>query len=273
MYKGNRIQKVLAHWMPWFARDGKHCEVGYVSNNPYTISRQLLAMKAEGIDGVIATFDGSAVDPQGTLATREMCFQCSQTGMLFALLVNSSMVKFRPDMSVTPQIEVMRRINEPIVQEMLSSSAYVPEKYILEFDLSTLGVDFVALAKTFANKYIFLSKHTGFSWPEITNTLQTLQKDNPNPTMMIPGVCGKIFDGGNPPTGTRDYGVSVWDKTIPARSLASMAGQTYLDQLNLVNQSAKYIGLVTWNDYDEGYMAERSIFQTCAKSVTLRHSG
>jgi hypothetical protein len=236
--------KLLAHVMGWFGEPGHaHRMTRYASNDPYVVERQLSAMKAVGIDGVILTWQGltNAFLHQSAV---EMCYQAAHCGMLFGLLLDPWICKS----AANKEQAILDSLNSPSTQRMLSSSAYLPERYVLDFDT---GADFTKIAAARPD-LVFLKRHVGYSWPEITNTLATLKNDNANPAMKIPGICMGFNDGGFVKAdGTRDYGKSVWDSSVPTRVIDAQAGNTYFDQLAVTPVSAPYIAIVTWNDHDE----------------------
>src|SRR5947199_8849385 len=57
LYPGNRT-KIYAHFMPWFG-DPRHMSVGYNSQDPAQIHRQITDMISRGIDGMIIACYGS----------------------------------------------------------------------------------------------------------------------------------------------------------------------------------------------------------------------
>src|SRR6476620_8565872 len=68
LYPGSSRQ-VYAHLMPWFG-DPRHMNVGYNSQDPAQIHRQITDMISRGIDGVIIDWYGfrDTVTNQNTLA-------------------------------------------------------------------------------------------------------------------------------------------------------------------------------------------------------------
>lgn len=281
--------KLLAHVMAWFG-EGTHVHRvnRYQSDDPFVVAAQLDNMQALGIDGVIGTWQGATVGPVQTRAYQLFSEMCAERGMLFAFLLDPWLVKGRANTSVSPVQEVINRLNDPVVQEILNAPSYIPEKAILEFDLSSSGVmganvvDFSQVAKALP-QYKFLSKHTGYSWPEITNTLATLQKDNANFTMLIPGVCVQFNDGGTPYImsgttmnysvtttnwgGLRDYAHSVWDNTTGTRVIDHQGGNTFMDHVASVPKTAPYAAVVTWNDSDEGTDIEKFAVMCSGKRI------
>lgn len=253
-YKG----LLLAHWMPWFGGT-KHRDVGYQSWKPWVVGQQLKAMQNEGVEGVIATWNGDTVDPQAHAATVEMCYQCEGRGMKFALLLNPPMVQYRADKTVTPNQEVMNRLLTTDAYYILHSTAYW-KNYVLEFSLSTQGVDVAALQKSMSG-IAFLSKHTGFTWPEkaggtltaSANTLATQKKDYAGGTVKAAGIAQEFCDG-NP----ANLNQSVWDATKPVTVIPSQAGDFWYQQLDQIPKDVEALAIVTWNDYEEGTQIEPS---------------
>jgi hypothetical protein len=254
--------KLLTHWMGWHGQPSRVNHVTrYRSVDPWAIDAQLDAMQAVGIDGAIATWQGPTVNPYLHQATIGLCERLGRRQMLFALLLDPWIAKGQPN----PTQVATAALQHPDTVEMLASSAYLPEKYVLEFDLASAGVNVPQLVAAFPKSPI-ISKHSGYSWPEISSTMAILAADNANPAMKIPGVILQFFDGGQPlPAGSftnaplwngnRDYNTSVWGGS-PARMIEHQAGNIFLDSAALVPKSAPYAAVVTWNDYEEGTAIE-----------------
>jgi len=107
------------------------------------------------------------------------------------------------------------------------STAYLPEKYVLDFLDPASMVDLAKVGA--ATGMNILHKHVGYSWPEIANTVAQLKRDNEQSEMKIPGLCMGFNDAGKLlPTGMRDYSQSVWGGG-PARVNRSSGGE-FLDR-------------------------------------------
>lgn len=234
---------LLTHVMGWFGDSHYHPMTRYRSNDPYTIHKQLDVMQAVGIDGVILTWQGVTVNPLLHQTACEMSFQCAERGMKFILLLDPWISKG----STNLEQPIIDSLNDSSTQHILNSPSYVPEKYVLDFGT---GANFSTISKTLPNLQ-FLMRHTGYSWPEITNTLQTLTADNANPAMKIPGLCLKFFDGGLPNAqGVIDYNTQTWGSGV-ARSIEDQAGNFFHDQVAVTPKAAPYAAIVTWNDFNE----------------------
>lgn len=242
---GSSIQiKLLAHKMDWFGEPGKVHRVNYDSSDPLVISRQLSIAQDVGIDGFIDTWQGLG-KPFSHAAAMETCQQCSERGMLFALLMDPAITKA----VVNKEQAVIAALTDPTTQKMLNSPAYLPGKPVLDFDTKA---DFTKVAPLVPGVR-FWKRHTEYSWPEIVNTVATLKADNANATMQIPGLCPYFNDAGAPlPGGGRDYSKWVWGLDKPCRVIDHEAGKFFFDQLDVTPRTTAYAALVTWNDHDEG---------------------
>lgn len=246
--------KLFTDVMPWFNRDNKHPSPGYFSEDPSTITNQVTAMKALGIEAVRVTYSGAGVSQLSHLATFFMFLECQRQGLLFCLMVNDSMVSNRPDKTISPENEVINRLSSPEVQYMLNADNYLPEKYVCEFGVKGLA-DLSKITPAFP-AFTFLSKHTGFTWAEkasadgkITaaqNTLAAHKTDwarSPTPSMAT--LTPEFFDGS-----PNDLNKGIWDTTQKSTLIEPVSGNFFFDQLALVPTGCPYIGEV-WNDNQE----------------------
>ncbi len=255
--------KLLTHWMGWHGQSGKVNHVTrYKSTDPWVIDDQIDVMQAAGIDGAIATWQGPTVNPYLHQATMGLCERLGRRGMLFALLLDPWIAKGQAN----PTQAAVLAMQHVDTVTMLKSAAYLPEKLVLEFDLATAAnVNVPQLVAALPQSPV-ISKHVGYSWPEIANTMAALAADNANPAMKIPGVFLGFFDGGQPLppgslsnaatwNGSRDYNSTVWGGG-PSRLIEHQGGNVYLDSVALVPKTTPYAAVVTWNDYDEGTHVE-----------------
>lgn len=268
--------KLLVHMMPWFGDGNIHRMTAYNSNNPKTITRQLDCMQAteisgKRIEGVIVTWQGIFAKFQHA-AMLEINKQCTERGMLFALLIDPWCAKLGGN---GPTANVIQSLHDSAVQTLINGSDYyLPEKFVLDFNS---GANLSQLVAAFPEMN-FLSLGSGFGWPRIDMTIADsmkrnaasiadLVKQNANTAMKIPAICKGFMDAGKPIgppsspfTGARDYSQSVWGG--PTRVLDTQAGTYFMDTFNTLDISDPYCAVVTWNDYDEmtAIEAEASMF-------------
>jgi hypothetical protein len=265
--------KLLTHVMPWFNEPGKiHRVSRYASNDPAVVEAQLDAMQAVGIEGIIVTYQGPSVSPFSHDSTMRLWEGCLEHQMLFALCLDPWIAKASPN----PTQAAIIALQSPDVQRMINSPAYLPERFIIEFDLANSAGVTIATLQAATPTTPLLTWHVGYSWPNApadphnpVDALATLKSDNAKPTMKMPGINIRFNDGGAPlPAGVplasfkglRDYNNSVWGAgTGAARVIDHQAGNWFFDQLAVTPPAAPYVCLVTWNDSDEGTDNEATI--------------
>jgi len=253
--------------MGWFGEGSPvkvHRVSRYLSNDPVVIKKQLDLMQSIGIDGIVVTWQGPTVNPFLHDATMRLWESAMEHQMLFGLCLDPWIAEGQPN----PAQAVITALQSSDCQRMLNSPAYLPEQYIIEFDLANSAKVNVVTVQL-AVPYPLLSWHTGFSWPNAstnpadpTDSIATLKANNALPSMKIAGVNVMFNDGGSPlPVGAvastflgqRNYAQSVWGPSTGAtRVLDHQAGNYFLDQLAVTPATINYIALVTWNDHDEG---------------------
>jgi hypothetical protein len=267
--------KLLVNVMPWFGDGNIHRMDRYLSNEPYVIAKQLDVMQRTQINGmpiagIILTYQGPLAKFQHSTAM-QMVVECGERDLLFALCLDPWIAKIGASGTTAPSTQnVINALNNPDVQAMLTAPAYLPEKYVLDFNTVPTNptTNVAALAAAFPSLN-FLQMNVGFSWISIdmsiansdarnASAVANLKGQNANPKMKIPGICKEFNDAGQPTpvgvslaawTGTRDNTTSVWGG-MPARVLDSQGGNFFYDQLAVTPES-EYMGFITWNDYDE----------------------
>lgn len=267
--------KALAHVMGWFGEGNPvqvHRQSRYMSNDPKVVASQLVLLQATGFDGVLVTWQGPTVNPFLHDATIRIWEACMERQMLFGLVLDPWIAKNQPN-PTTATIAALQHVD---TQRMLDSPCYLPEQYVLEFNLAkAANVDIAAVQVAMPNKPI-LSWHAGFSWPNIpvdaahpADALAALKSDNAKPTMKVAGVNIMFNDGGIPlPVGVlasafhglRNYAQSVWGPGSGlTRVIDHQGGNWFFDQLAVTPAIVPYIALVTWNDHDEGSGVEHVV--------------
>jgi len=261
--------RLAVHHICYLGDGHVHRAVPYNALDPKVVSKKIELMETVGIDVVICTVQG----PWATACDQDVhliATACAQAGMQFCLLLDpGGMQKWTPNLTqaqITANVE--SALNSPSWQSLLASTAYVPEKFVLDFGT---GANLATLATAFPS-IKFLPMGSGFSWisiPSITDSVKrnaaavaALKSQNLSPFMKIPGLCFSFDDSGMPlpagvqsqaifdaDGGVRNLAESVWGG--PARVMESFAGQFFLQQLAVTPITAPIIALVTWDDVDE----------------------
>jgi hypothetical protein len=235
----------LAHVMAWYG-DGnpQSRDVGYVSSDQRTISKQADLLEACGFRGAILTWQGT----KKTLchqAVMGWCYEMAARGMQFMLLLDPNICINDADKTAS----VIAQLNDPSVKAMLNSPAYVAEHYVLDFNT---GIDRAKVGA--ATGTTVLQHGVEFAWLEIGDSIGILSTQNNLPTMKVHAVFGEFFDGGLLNGNTRDYNSSCWKqngKAVPTRIVEECGGDTFWRAVGTVPTTAKYVGYVAWNDYYE----------------------
>lgn len=256
---------ILTHVMPWFTKvPGRnyHPMCAYDSNNPLTIGKQLTAMQRNGIAGVILTYQGPGASMPDTAT--EMCQQCAERGMLFALLLDPWIAKIGPG---TPEQRMTAALNHPDVIKMFHSPAYLLEGYLLDFNT---GVDWtkVTVPAIASGPRPVLGLGTGFTWSHDAGDVDpivALRNAYAQHPIKIGSLCMSFFDGGAPlpPPLDRskpfdpvnavnvDFQKQNWGTGGSTRYTPDRAGNYFFDQLAITPATLKYVAIETWNDYNE----------------------
>lgn len=241
--------------------DGKIRRVTrYKSNAPSVISAECDVAQACGVSGFVHIWDG---DEDGFInqSMLGMWAECQKRGLLFAVMLDQWIAKHS-----NPTAEVIADLQSADFQKVLTSSCYLPEKYLFEFNLAASdGVNIAAVQKAFP-KMPILSENTGFSWPQIPPV-----KAKPVPVMAL---CPQFDDGGRPvPNGinppwdgkARNWSATYWgDGKAPNRVNEHEAGNYWMDQLDNIPKSTPYVMLTTWDDHEEGTSLLPALAAMCA---------
>lgn len=257
----------LVHWMPWTGNPTRISrDVGYRQDAPAVIDAQVRCMKAAGFGGVVAWWQGPSA-PFTHSSFVQMFYACLHYGMAFIPAMDQWIAKGQP----APTNVVISALTSADFRGMVP---FFAKKWVLEFDLAANAGVNIAQVQAAVPGLTILSKHVGYSWPEvkptIAETLAILKADNANPQMKIPCVFSRFNDGGYPLpngvsdpahfSGQRDMNAQVWNSPKdyadpkvrkPARIIEERAGKTYIDSLALASDNAECSGLVSWNDWDE----------------------
>ncbi len=275
----NSNGKLLANVMPWVGEPTHvHRCSSYNSNNPFAVARQITNLKAAGFDGVILTWRGVQVAGGFDQVTAlQLAYQCSNAGMLFAYMLDPGILKWRTDPSTTPyETTLINNFNDPGVQQVLNCGAYLPEGYVFDF-LTGYSINWatVQAGVTGAQKIVGIKRNADYTWACLID-IPSLAAQHASTAIKVPSVAYGLNDAGCPLpygatlatyNGTRDYSQSVWS-TAPNSQLArvndTQGGKYFMDCVQSIIASptakaAKYVSLVTWNDYDERTAVEDMI--------------
>jgi len=290
LYTGSTA-KIYAHFMPWFGF-GDHMNVGYTSNDPAQVQRQVVDMISRGIDGIIIDWYG-----QGTIthnfafydqATQDLMHEAEQhPNFNFAIMDDAASLKACANTAGCDITQTLINDLTYAYNTFENSPAYMrfngqPVVYFFGHEAYTL--DWMRVRTSVPGNPLFIFRNAGgftsaqsngaFSWvaPETvtaTDPLALLYLDNFDKTVLSWSTTYSNTSGYK---GFNDS-LALWGT---GRLIQQGCGQTWLTTLA---ESGKYfsatqqmlgIQLVTWNDYEEGTEVESGIDNcvTVTASVT-----
>lgn len=263
--------KVYAHLMPWFG-DPRHMNVGYNSQDPAQIHRQITDMISRGIDGVIIDWYGSR-DTFSNKTTLAVMAEVEQhPGFTFAIMVDKGAIKLSSCRGCTPQQALIEQV-QYVEQTFVPSPAYMRingRPVITNFDIDLhYTIDWNAVNAATSTHPTFIFQHSGgfkhavsggsYSWVIVNVTdfgmsyLTRFYKAGlAAPQQETIGAAYKGFNDT----------LASWGQN---RIVTQRCGHTWLQTFNEINSlynstnQLDALQLVTWNDYEEGTEIETGI--------------
>lgn len=269
LYSGNKT-KVLAQYLLWFGQSD-HMNVGYTSDDPEQVQRQVQDMISRGIDGVIIDWYGpnNAIDQATQLVMQEAQ---KHAGFSFAIMIDAGAIGANICDGCSPQ-QVLVNLLQYLEHEYFPSSAYLNiggQPVVTNFNIDDqYSVDWEAANGALKVPPRFLFQDNGgfshamsdgsYSWvmPEASNYgLGYLSN------FYYAGLgfsdketMGAVYKGFND-------ALASWGS---GRVMGQQCGQTWLQTFSQVNSiysqgiQLPYLQLVTWNDYEEATEMESGI--------------
>ena len=272
LYSGSTT-KVFAAWQPWFGSPS-HINVGYRSDDPAQVHRQVEDMISRGISGAIIDWFGPNVDILSAASILMQKEAEAHSGFEFAIMEDSGAL-FNAAVSngcdVTSQlISDLKFINSQFVP----SPAYTHvngKAVIFMFGVSQFFIDFQrVLAALPANNLLVFRGAEGlqqsyaggaFQWVDI-NTTDAFDMQ----IAALDGFYSAAQTAGRPITGAAYKGFDDAQALFGTnRQIHHQCGQTWLDTFHETGKffSAGHqlatLQIVTWNDYEEGTEIESGI--------------
>jgi hypothetical protein len=272
LYSGSNTQ-IFASWLPWFGGSG-HMNVGYRSDDPAQVHRQVEDMISRGINGAIIDWFGPNVDIISAASILMQKEAEAHPGFQFAIMEDSGAL-FNSAVSngcdVTSQlISDLKFINAQFVP----SPAYLHlngKAVIFTFGITQFYIDWQrVLASLPPNNLLIFRGPEGFQqsfaggsfqWVDINSTdafdqqLGALDGFYTAASQSSRTAVGATYKGFNDP-------LAMWGTN---RQIHHQCGQTWLATFQ---ETAKFysaghqlatLQIVTWNDYEEGTEIESGI--------------
>lgn len=273
LYPGATTQ-IFVRWMPWFQGTpggGKHVDVGYNSDDPEQIRRQVEDMLSRGIDGVFVDWYGHE-DKSKDRATERMLREAERRGGTFkvALSVDKRALKDCGDCTG----KLIEQMNYAAAKYE-SSPAYLrwnSRPVVFFFGLETANLDWERVKREAAAHPLLFFRNSGafrlpygdgaYSWiaPESVKPgdplgFQYLERFDQAARGSDKIVVASAYKG-------FDDSEASWGKH---RQIPQQCGMTWLESFALINRffnSSHQLPMLlipTWNDYEEGTEIETGI--------------
>jgi hypothetical protein len=262
--------KVLAQLLVWFG-ESNHMNVGYSSNDPAQVKRQIEDMISRGIDGVIVDWygPGSFEDKATQLVMHEAE---KHPGFSFGIMIDAGAMGQSGCNGCSPQ-QALTRLLQYVESTYFSSPAYLNiggQPVVTNFNVDRqYAVDWIAANAALKIPPRFLFQDTeGFNHAMSDGSYSWVMPQFPNYGMNYLAnfyqtgmafaqeeTMGAVYKGFND-------ALAAWGS---GRVMDQQCGQTWLQTFSQINQLYKagqqlpYLQLVTWNDYEEGTEMESGI--------------
>jgi hypothetical protein len=271
LYVGATTQ-IYAHFMPWFG-DPRHMAVGYNSQDPAQVHRQITDMISRGIDGMIIDWYGSRDTFTNTTTLRVMAEAEKHPSFKFAIMIDKGAIKLSACPGCTPQQTLIEQIHY-VEKTFIPSPAYMHisgRPMITNFDveLHYPSVDWAAAAATTTTNPIFIFENaSGFTHGVTGGSYSWVM---PSTTDFGMAYMTKFYDAGlaSPKLETIGASYKGFNDTLASwglnRIMTQRCGHTWLDTFAKVNSlynstnQLDALQLPTWNDYEEGTEVESGI--------------
>jgi hypothetical protein len=276
--------RVYAHLMPWFG-DPRHMDVGYNSQDPEQIHRQITDMISRGIQGVIIDWYGSRDTFTNTTTLNVMAEVEQHPGFTFAIMVDKGAIKLSPCPGCNPQDTLIEQV-QYVEQTFIPSPAYMRingRPVITNFDIDLhYIIDWNAVYAATHTNPAFIFQHSGGFTHAVTQGSYSWVIVSSDDFGM--SYLGKFYAAGSahPEEDTIGAAYKGFDDSLANwgsnRIMTQRCGHTWLAtfaEINGLYNSSNQLDslqLVTWNDYEEGTEIESGIDNCFSLSATMSDS-
>lgn len=285
MYPGS-TSKMYAHFMPWFGGTN-HMNVGYRSDDPAQVQRQVTDMISRGIEGAIINWYGPNFSLENATTLAMMREAETRSGQFsFAIMEDGGALK---KCSSTAGCDVTQRLIDDLNYAYMTfeqSPAYMRmngRPLVFFFGVEAYVIDWNRVRNSVLGNPILVQRNGGaftatqmngaYSWiaPETVTAVDTLgltYLDNFfTKSLLYPAqlAFGSAYGGFNDT-------LAAWTKN---RVIQQQCGQTWLTTMaraekyySAANQ-LPFMQIVTWNDYEEGSEIETGIDNCVSVSAAM----
>ena len=263
LYPGSQT-KVFAALMGWWGKSS-HIDVGYRSDDPAQVKRQVEDMQRRGIDGAIIAWYGAGTIEDST--ARQLKVQSElHPGFQFAAMIDKGAIAWHSCAGCGPTDALIAHLNY-LADTYFDSPAYLRlngQPVVIEFALEAYTIDWDRVyASVRGNPAIIFRNVTGMARPGkgayAWGPSQDLGYNEWFYQQAVKYSAKSIMGGAS--KGFNDS-LASWSQN---RFIDQQCGLTWLNTISQVNKyySASnplpFLQLITWNDYEEGTALEPGI--------------
>ena len=265
--------KIYTQFLPWFGF-GDHINVGYVSNDPAQVQRQVKDMVGRGIDGAIIDWYG-----RGTLNSHFVSYDQASQDLMHEAELHSGFT-----FAIQHDAVALKNCGCDVTQMLIADLNYAVRTYIgspaylhyngqpvfFFFGHESYPIDWNLVRSSVSGNPLFIFRNgVGFSYAQSNGAFSWVQPTNPVTTGLAyldsyystaltyssADSIGSAYKGFND-------SLAAWGS---GRLIPQQCGQTFLqsiaeaDKYYSVSNQMLGIQMVTWNDYEEGTELETGI--------------
>lgn len=289
LYPGSTA-KVYVHLMPWFGFSN-HMNVGYASNDPAQVQRQLNDMVSRGVDGAIIDWFG-----QGTLDHTFAAYSQvvedfmtdaeQQPGFHFAIMDDAGSLQSCAGQTGCDVTQTLINDLTYAYNNWENSPAYLhfnSQPVVYFFGQEAYTLDWIRVRASVPGNPMFIFRNTpGFNYAQSNGGFSWIAPETVSAT--DPMALGYLDDFDRTaisllPTYSTESGYKGFNDSLAAwgtgRLVQQQCGQTWLASMA---ESGKFysagtqmlgIQIATWNDYEEATEIESGIDNCVSASATV----
>jgi hypothetical protein len=265
--------KILVRYMGWHG-SAKHKNVGYRSDDPAQVRRQVQDMASRGIDGTIVAWYGPDTQPQER-STELLFQQAEDSNFSVAISIDSGALDACRKSGCDLTTEFIRLLHF-VEQHYEGSPAYLRingRPLVTSFGLETANLDWDRIRAEARNNPLFVFRNSGgFTHAQSDGGFSWIAPESATPDDAVATAYLKRFNKAALASGGKviiasaykgfDDSQASWGKghKIPAN-----CGETWLATFDLLNgiysrqRQLPFLIIPTWNDYEEGTEIEPGI--------------
>lgn len=286
LYAGSAT-KIYAHLMPWFG-GANHMNVGYSSDDPTQVKKQVDDMLSRGIQGTIIDWYGPNFTTENT-TTQLMVQEAQSRGGNFSVAVMEDGGQLQ-NCARTAGCDVTQEVINDLnyaYNNFEVSSAYMRvngRPVVFFFDGTSYPVDWSRVSANVSGNPLFVFRNSGAFTHAQSNGGFSWIAPLPDPTNMSIAYLDGFYNValGFSAENTFASAYKGFNDTLAAwsqnRIVNQQCGQTWLATMAEIGKyysagnPLEAIQLVTWNDYEEGTELETGIDNCVAIAAAIAGS-